>query len=284
MPSRKPKRLTFKTKPEMTSWDEIVAMWSEAQATGVFDGGWLYDHLYPIYGEPTGPCFEGWTALSYLAGRFEDLRLGLMVTAIPYRNPAVLTKMATTFDHFSGGRLDLGLGCGWNEDEARSFGMPLLPIGERLDQFDEACQIIRELFTEDTVTFHGDHYQLSEARCEPRPVQKPYPPLCMGGAGEKRMLKLVARYADDWNYPGGTTEDFKHKIDVLHSHCATEGRDPSDITVSCHVFVADEPEQTAESARQFFEAGAEHLCLYFMDNSKPELVAPTAEAVVAAVG
>jgi alkanesulfonate monooxygenase SsuD/methylene tetrahydromethanopterin reductase-like flavin-dependent oxidoreductase (luciferase family) len=207
-----------------------------------------------------------------------------MVTGVPYRNPAVLAKMAATFDHFSGGRLDLGLGAGWNQDEANAYGMPLLPIGKRLEQFEEACAVLTALFERDATTFDGKHYRLSDARCEPKPLQKPHPPFVMGGSGEKKMLRIVARHADDWNFVGGPVEDFRRKIDVLHEHCRGVGRDPSAIAISCHIVAGAEPGQTAEIAARFATAGAEHLCLYFLDNARPDLLGPTAEAVAAAVG
>jgi alkanesulfonate monooxygenase SsuD/methylene tetrahydromethanopterin reductase-like flavin-dependent oxidoreductase (luciferase family) len=205
-----------------------------------------------------------------------------MVTAMPYRNPAVLAKMVATIDHASGGRLDLGLGAGWYDDEAIAYGMPLLPIGRRLAQFEEGCGVVTSLLTTETTTFAGRYYELEEARCEPKPLQKPYPPILMGGVGEKRFLKIVAHYADDWNYPGGTAADFKHKLAVLHSHCGTLGRDPSTITPSCHIYVTESAAQTADQAAEFVEAGARHICLYFQDNTKAEAIGPTADAVVRA--
>jgi len=277
-------RLTFKTKPEDTTWQALAEMWEEGERIELFDGGWLFDHFYPIYGDPSGPCFEGWSALSFLAGRTERLRLGLMVTGNPYRSPALLANMATTFDHFSSGRLDLGIGAGWNEIEANAYGIPLLPIGKRLDQFEEACEIVDALLTRETATFEGVHYTLHDAHCEPKPLQKPRPPLVMGGVGEKRFLKIAARFADDWNYPGGSPEDFRHKLGVLHRHCEAVGRDPGAITPSCHIFVADEPIDTAKEAAAYVDAGVRHVCLYFQDNSRAELMRPTAEAVAAAIG
>lgn len=278
------RRITFKTKPEYSTWQQILDMWLEGERIELYDGGFLFDHFYPIYGDPSGPCFEGWSALSYLAGRTRRIRLGLMVTGVPYRNPAVLAKMAATFDHFSAGRLDLGLGAGWHELEAKAYGMPLLPIKQRLDQFEEACAALTALFENDITTYDGAHVRLTEARLEPKPVQKPHPPFVMGGSGEKRMLKIVACYADDWNFVGGPIDDFRRKLDVLRGHCATLRRDPADITVSCHVVAGDEPAQTATQAAAFAEAGAEHLCLYFIDNARPDLLGPTAEAVAGAVG
>jgi len=286
LPSRampKPIRLTFKTRPQDTSWPDLLAMWLAAEAIPALDGGFLYDHFYPIYGDSKGPCFEGWTALSYLAGRTRRLRLGLMVTGNPYRHPAVLANMAATFDVFSEGRLDLGLGAGWNEEESGAYGIPLLPWKQRFDQLDEACQIIHSLLTQEWTDFEGRHYRLTRARCEPKPVQRPRPPLLIGGAGEKRTLRIAAKYADDWNFPGGSPEQFAHKVAVLNDHCADVGRDPAEIALSTHLIAGPDVAATAAAAAGFKAAGATHLCLYFWDNRDPERLAKTVEAVVQAI-
>ncbi|MFO0689159.1 MAG: LLM class F420-dependent oxidoreductase [Myxococcota bacterium] len=277
-------RLTFKTRPQDTAWPDLLAMWLEAEQIEALDGGFLYDHFYPIYGDSTGPCFEGWTALAYLAGRTQRLRLGLMVTGNPYRHPAVLANMAATFDVVSGGRLDLGLGAGWNEEEASAYGIPLLPWKQRFDQFDEACRIIHSLLTQTTTTFLGEHYRLENARCEPKPIQKPRPPFLIGGGGEKRTLRIAAKYADDWNFPGGSPEQFAHKVAVLHDHCADVGRDPKEIALSTHVLASADVAATAAAAAGMVGAGATHLCLYFWDNRDPSLLGRTVEAVHQAIG
>ncbi len=276
---RPERRLSFKTRPQDTGWSELLDMWLEAERIPDYDGGFLFDHFYPIFSDSKGPCFEGWTALSYLAGRTRRLRLGLMVSGNPYRHPALLANMAASFDVFSGGRLDLGLGAGWNEEEARAYGIPLLPWRARFDQLDEACQVLHQLLTQETTTFRGQHYQLENARCEPKPLQKPRPPLVIGGQGEKRTLRIAAKYADDWNFPGGTPEQFAHKVSVLHRHCAELGRDPSEIALSTHVLAGSDPEATAAAGAAFAAAGATHLCLYFFDNRKPDLLGRSAEAV-----
>ncbi|MBM4266264.1 MAG: TIGR03560 family F420-dependent LLM class oxidoreductase [Deltaproteobacteria bacterium] len=277
------KRITFKTAPERTEWSRLLDTWLEAEQIEALDGGWLFDHFYPIYGDPTGPCFEGWTALSYLAGRTKRLRLGLLVTGNPYRHPSVLANMAATFDVFSGGRLDLGLGAGWNQIEADALGLELLPIRDRLSQFEEACGVVDSLLTKETTTFTGRFYRLTDARCAPKPVQRPRPPFIIGGVGEKRMLRICARWADDWNFPGGSPEMFREKVAILHRHCAEIGRDPSEITLSTHVFAGDDPAKTAADSVGFAEAGAQHLVLYFLSPAAPGLLGRTVEAVTAAL-
>ncbi len=277
------RRISFKTRPQDTEWQPLLDFWLEAERIDALDGGWLFDHFYPIHGDSSGPCFEGWTALSYLAGRTQRLRLGLMVSGNLYRHPAVLANMVATFDVFSGGRLDLGLGAGWNEEESGAYGIELLPIGPRLDQLEEACEIIDALLTREWTDFEGRHYRLKAARCEPKPVQRPRPPLVIGGQGEKRTLRIAARWADDWNFPGGTPEQLAHKVEVLHAHCADVGRDPAEITVSTHVMAGAEPGETAAAAAALAGAGAQHLCLYFFDCSDPGRIGPTVEAVRSAL-
>ena len=283
------RRLSFKTKPQHTRWDDLLAMWLEAETIEALDTGWLFDHFYPIFPDASeGPCFEGWTALSYLAGRTERLRLGLLVTGNPYRHPAVLANMAASFDVFSGGRLELGLGAGWNEEESSAYGIELLPIGQRMDQFEEACEVIHRLLTEEKVSFAGRHYQLEDARCEPKPVQAPRPPFVIGGQGEKRTLRIAARWADEWNLPMGapylTPEQFAHKVEVLHGHCADVGRDPAEITLSVQHTCGADLNQSAAHIAAFVDAGAEHVILYFEDNSDPKRLGQAVDAVLARVG
>ena len=282
------RRLGFKTKPQHTSWDDLLAMWLEAERIEALTSGWLFDHFYPIFPDASeGPCFEGWTALAYLAGRTERLRLGLLVTGNPYRHPAVLANMAATFDVFSGGRLELGIGAGWNEQESGAYGIELLPIGKRMDQLEEACEVIHRLLTEERVDFAGEHYQLTDARCEPKPVQRPRPPIVIGGQGEKRTLRIAARFADEWNFPYGepflTAEQFAHKVSVLHRHCADVGRDPAEISLSVQHSVSDDLDATAGHIAEFVAAGADHVILYFDDNSDPSRLGKAVDAVLGRV-
>src|SRR5262249_41133884 len=163
------------------------------------------------------------------------LRLGTLVTGIHYRHPAVLANMAATVDIISSGRLELGIGAGWNEEESGAYGIALGTPRERSDRFEEACGVLVGLLTQEMTTFDGTYYQLKDARCEPKGPQRPHPPICIGGSGEKRTLRTTARYAQHWNFVGGTPDEFARKRDVLHAHCADLGRDPKQITLSSHV-------------------------------------------------
>jgi len=279
-------RLSFgiKTAPQHTTYEEMLAVWREADATPAFEHAWLFDHFAPINSDLDGPCLEGWTTLTALATQTTRLRLGLMVVGNTYRHPAVLAKTAATLDVISGGRLDLGLGAGWNVYEHESMGIPLYPPGERIRRFGEACQMIKLLFTQPTTDFDGRYYLLKEARCEPKPIQKPWPPFVIGGGGEKLMLRIVAEHADVWNFAGGTAEEFARKVGILHEHCAAVGRDPAEITLSMQLRLDyDDLPGATRTLQAFVDAGATHLVLYLPPPFPDGIVRRLADEVVASV-
>mgnify|MGYP000630878907 CR=1 FL=1 len=183
-------RWGIKTAPQHTTYEAMLDVWQEADRTPVFEHAWLFDHFNPIQGSLDGPCFEGWTLLSALAAQTERVRLGLMVAGNTYRHPAVHAHMAATVDVISGGRLDFGVGAGWNEYEHESMGIPLYAPGERIRRLGEACEITKRLWTQHLTDFDGRYYQLQEARLEPKPIQKPYPPIVIGGSGEQLASAL----------------------------------------------------------------------------------------------
>src|SRR5580700_9114758 len=198
-------RFAVKTSPQDTMWDAILAVWREADDIGVFESGWVSDHFYPMHGlAPGAGRLEGWITLAALAQATRRLRLGTLVTGIHYRHPAVLANMAATLDIVSGGRLEIGIGAGWNEEESGGYGIELGSPAERSDRFEEACEVIVSLLTRPATDFTGRYYQLTNARCEPKPVQQPHPPVCIGGSGERRTLRTAARFAQHWNFAGGT--------------------------------------------------------------------------------
>jgi F420-dependent oxidoreductase-like protein len=252
-------RFAIKTAPQHTTWADMLAVFREADSIDLFESGWTFDHFYPIRGDTDGPCLEGWVTLTALAQATSRLRLGVLVTGIHYRHPAVLANMAATLDIVSGGRLEIGIGAGWNEQESSAYGITLGSPRERSDRFEEACQVIVSLLSSESTDFDGRHYVLKGARCEPKPVQRPHPPICIGGSGEKRTLRTAARFAQHWNYVGGTVDDFRRKLGVLERHCAEVGRDRGEITVSTHIrFDPDRgPEASAEAAATYAEAGCQ---------------------------
>jgi F420-dependent oxidoreductase-like protein len=207
----------------------MKAVFLEADAIPVFEHAWLFDHFNPIQGDLDGPCFEGWTTLAALAAVTNRIRVGLMVAGNTYRHPAVHAHMAATVDVLSGGRVDFGVGAGWNVYEHESMGLPLYGTGERIRRLGEACEITKRLFTQHLTDFDGRYYQLKEARLEPKPIQKPYPPFVIGGAGEQLTLRVVAQYADVWNSMPADVAEFQRKRSILDEHCAVVGRNPADI-------------------------------------------------------
>lgn len=274
----------IKTSPQHTTYDAIRTVWLEAEDIPVIEHAWLFDHMAPIQGDVGGDCLEGWTALAALAGITERLRLGLMVTGNTYRHPAVLAKIAATLDQISHGRLDFGIGAGWNVYEHESMGIPLYKPGERIRRLGEACEIIRRLFTEPTVDFDGKYYQLKEARSEPKPVQRPYPPFVIGGGGEQLTLRVVAKYADIWNYTGGSVEEFSHKVNVLREHCAEIERDPASIELSYqHRINADDFAASVPAIERFMEAGATHIVIVLPTPHGEGLATRVAEEIIAKV-
>jgi F420-dependent oxidoreductase-like protein len=272
-------RFAFKTSPQDTTWADMLAVWQVADDIELFESGWTFDHFYPIFSDSTGPCMEGWTTLTALAQATTRLRMGTLVTGIHYRHPAILANMATTLDIVSGGRLELGIGAGWNEEESGAYGIELGTPAERSDRFEEACEVIVGLLTQDTTTFQGRYYQLSEARNEPKPVQRPHPPICIGGSGERRTLRTAARFAQHWNFVGGTPEEFARKRDVLHQHCEDLGRDPTEILLSSHVRYAGDPKAAAEQAAALADVGADLGIVYLPPPLHPGVLEPLATAL-----
>jgi F420-dependent oxidoreductase-like protein len=253
-------RFGIKTAPQHTNYTDMLAVWQAADAVEVFEHAWLFDHFIPLGGDLDGPCLEGWTLLAAYAAQTRRIRVGLMVTGNTYRHPAVLANMGATVDIISNGRLDMGIGAGWNQLEHESYGIELLPPGKRISQFEEACEVIRLLWTQQYADFDGSYYQLQHARCEPKPIQKPYPPIVIGGSGERRTLRVVAKYADVWNFAGGTADEFRHKLAVLEEHCRAVGRDCAAIEKSIQLMVnPDDLPELVERTRDFVAAGATHI-------------------------
>ncbi len=196
---------------------------------------WLVDHFWTL-GLPDVDLLEAMAMMSAIAARTERVRIGTLVLCNSFRNPALLAKSLTTIDHISNGRLEVGLGAGWMEQEYRANGYEFPSVGTRLRQLEEGLQILKAMFTENRATFKGRYYTVTDAPNNPKPVQKPHPPIMIGGAGEKVMLRLVAKYADRWNCPAGY-RDFKKTLGVLHEHCRAVARDPKEITVSEQLMV-----------------------------------------------
>jgi len=274
-------RFAFKTSPQDTTWADMLAVWRAADDIDVYDSGWTFDHFYPIFSDSTGPCLEGWTTLTALAQATTRLRLGTMVTGIHYRHPAVLANMASALDIISGGRLEVGIGAGWNEEESGAYGIELGSMRERFDRFEEACQVLISLLSRETTDFDGTYYQLTGARNEPKGPQRPHPPICIGGSGEKRTLPITARYAQHWNFVGGSPEQFAHKRAVLAQHCSLIGRDPAEITMSAQLRLgADRPYgRVVDDAAAMSAEGVDLAVIYIDTPHDPAVLEPMAEAI-----
>jgi F420-dependent oxidoreductase-like protein len=274
-------RFAFKTSPQHTTWADMLAVFQEGDRIELFESGWVFDHFYPIVGDHNGPCLEGWITMTALAQATTRVRIGNLVTGIHYRHPAVLANMAATLDIISGGRLELGIGAGWNEEESGAYGMALGTPRERSDRFEEATQVLISLLSQETTDFAGSYYQLSGARNEPKGPQRPHPPICIGGSGEKRTLRTVAKYAQHWNFVGGAPEEFARKRDILYAHCEAVGRDPKDITLSSHVRYGPDgdPARVAENAAALGEVGLDLAIVVMPVPHRAEMLAPLAEAL-----
>ncbi len=233
--------------------DDVLAFNQQciAALSPAFTTLWLEDHFQVADTEH----LECLTTLSYLAARYPRFRVGSLVLGQSYRNPALLAKMAANLQALTGGRLILGLGAGWKEDEYRAYGYPFPPIKTRMEQLEEAIQILRALWTTAPATFVGRHYAIHDAYCVPHPA--PPIPLLVGGGGEQRTLAIVARYADWWNFNSCPVEEYARKVSVLHQHCAALGRDPAQIRLSylSTLSVSDDPARVQRSSQKHYIAG-----------------------------
>lgn len=240
-----------------TTWEAMLSV-AKTMDRGHWTSAWTFDHFVPPlpFMDEAGDCLEGWATLIGLAVSTQHLRWGCIVSGNTYRNPALLAKMAATTDQMTGGRLELGIGAAWHQREHEAYGWDYPSMRERSDRLEEACALIRALFTADgPVDFEGRYYRLDKAPFAPKCTQQPHVPIMVGGGGERRTLRTLAMYGDIMNV-SGTPEVIKHKFEVLEKHCAKVGRDPAEITRTVFLPVAlqDNP-QKAERLRGLFGAG-----------------------------
>ena len=256
------------TAPMQVSYDDIVRVWREADTIPQIEHAWLFDHLLPIGGDPDGPIFEGWTLLAAMAAQTQRLRLGLLVTSNRFRPPAMLAKIAATVDIVSDGRLDFGIGAGSRPGvpiagrEYAANGLPFYDSEQAVGTLAEALTVIRRLWTEDEpFDFDGTYIQLTGAYCNPKPVQRPHPPIMIGGAASA-TLRVVAEHADVWNIPGRDAADLIARSALLDRFCTEIGRDPAEITRSVTQPVSyDDPGGTRDSIAAAVTAGFRHVVL-----------------------
>jgi alkanesulfonate monooxygenase SsuD/methylene tetrahydromethanopterin reductase-like flavin-dependent oxidoreductase (luciferase family) len=268
----------IKTSQMGLSYEEILCTWREADELSEFEHAWLWDHLIPLRGPANADALEAWTLLAALASQTTRLKIGVIVTSNRIRPPAVLAKMAATVDIISGGRLIFGIGAGGArnldpaltaifEREFGAYGIELVSLRDAISALGEALEICKRLWTDDDpFDFVGDHYRLTAAICEPKPIQTPHPPILVGAGGERRSLRIVAQHADIWNAPVRTADEFRHKSAVLDRHCAEVGRDAAQITRQVQLIVSvDEAEDARRQAIEFVHAGATQIVLALRD-------------------
>ena len=224
---------SFPGVPDDALFDRVVENAKAAEAAG-FDLVTVMDHFYQIrgVGPETEPMLEAWSTLAALAARTTKISLSTLVTGVTYRNPALLAKTVTTLDVISKGRAILGIGAAWNDSEHAGYGFEFPPIAERMDRLEEAVTIIKLMFTEERPSFEGKHYRIDRALNRPRPIQPGGPKILVGGSGEKRTLKILARHGDIGHWFFGPVEDLKRKKEVFERHCEAEGRDPSTVLLT----------------------------------------------------
>jgi F420-dependent oxidoreductase-like protein len=253
--------------------DSLKNLVTKAENSG-FDSFWVMDHFHQIQfvGRPEEPMLEGWTIISMLAGITTKIKLGTLVTGIIYRYPSVLAKVAATLDVLSKGRLFMGIGAGWNEQESLAYGISFPSNQERMLRLEEAIQIIRKMWTEEPyASFNGKYYQIHNAYCNPKPVQKPSPPILVGGSGERKTLKIVAKYADACNL-FGSPEIVRKKLVVLKEHCKSVGRDYDSIlkTKLAAIIVDDNTDKVKNRMRETFGGISEEQIKEFVIYGTPE--------------
>lgn len=239
------------------TWEEIARRARLAEDWG-FDGVWVFDHFKALYGDPDGPCFEGWSLLAALAVTTEKVRLGALVTGVTYRHPSVLAAQAVTIDHISKGRLEFAIGAAWFEQEHRELGIGFPGPAERIGRLEEAVHLTRSLWTGDEVHLEGEHYSLDGATYRPKPLQEPHPPIWIGASGEKRTIPLAGRVADVW-HGFGSPSALKRKAAVLGRSAEAAGRDPSAITKATSLSISEPTDEIRATAEQLENLGFGYL-------------------------
>ena len=277
----RPARHAIKTPPQHTTWPELLSVWRAADQIEVFESAWNWDHFYPLAPPYDGPNLEGWTMLAALAQATNRIRIGTMVNGMHHRHPAVTANMIATLDHISGGWLEFGIGAGWNTRESDAYGIPLGTPGERSDRFEEGVEVIVSLLSGKSTTFSGEYYRLTDAWCEPKPLQR-HVPIVIGGSGRRRTLRTAARFADQWDgLFGESTAEWQELDEVLQGHCVALGRDPSEITRSVHLMFEPgvDPRVLVARANEFFAVGVDVVVWSWRGPMDPARLEPLARAI-----
>lgn len=271
-------RFALSTSPQRTTWPWLAEVWDRADQHEVFESAWTFDHFYPLFGDSSEDCLEGWVTLTALLARTQRLRGGVLVSGMIYRHPGLLANMAVTLDHTSGGRLELGVGAGWNVEECDAYGIELGSLRERFDRFAEGLEVIESLLTRDTTTYAGRYYQLTDAMCWPKPVQRPLP-VCIGGKGRLRTLPLAGRFAHHWNYSGVDPAEFADLRTLLGEHAAGCGRDVDHIMCSALARYTGDADALRREVDGFAAVGADLIIVTVPKEAPPTVVDDIAEAL-----
>ncbi|HEY6568523.1 MAG TPA: TIGR03560 family F420-dependent LLM class oxidoreductase [Actinomycetota bacterium] len=221
------------------TFDQLVSRARMAEGAGL-EGAWVFDHFKALYADPMGPCLESWTLLAGLARETSTIRLGTLVTGMTYRHPSVLAAEVVTVDHLSNGRVECAVGAAWNEPEHRELGIPLPPPPERMDRFEEGVQVLRALFTQDHVSFQGRYFTLDDATYHPRPIQRPSPPIWVGGTGRLRTLPIAGRYADAWHGWADDANELGEMSTIIDRAAEEAGRDPATILRASSLSISED--------------------------------------------
>ena len=274
-------RFAIKTPPHHAEWSAFLDFWKAADEIELFESAWNWDHFYPLAAPYDGPNLEGWTMLAALAQATSRIRIGSMVNGMHHRHPAVTANMAATLDHISGGRFELGMGAGWNFMESDAYGIELGELRDRSDRLEEGMKVIVSLLANKATTHSGRFFELTDAWCEPKPVQD-HIPIVIGGKGRLRTLRTAAMYADQWDmtFPASPAE-WSELNEVLDGHCETVGRDAAEIDRSTHLGFDPEasPAEHADLAASFFAAGVDIVVWSLRGPLDPARLAPLAAAL-----
>jgi F420-dependent oxidoreductase-like protein len=267
---------------EGVTWDDWLALARATEELG-FEGLFRSDHYGTVVAEDERGSLDAWATLAALAAVTSRIRLGTLVSPATFRHPSVLAKNAVTVDHVSGGRLELGLGAGWNESEHARYGFPFPPLRERMDAFAEQLEIVHRQWHDEPFAFEGEHYRLTDSDARPKPVQSPHPPLIVGGSGRKRSVALAAKWADEYNAVSPTPDEARAVRERIDRACELEGRDPLPLSVMTGV-PDGSPEDAVRALAELAEAGVERVMLQHLDHTNLDVLRVIAEKVAPRIG
>ncbi|HEY7478352.1 MAG TPA: TIGR03560 family F420-dependent LLM class oxidoreductase [Actinomycetota bacterium] len=252
------------------SWEEVVSRARLAEDAG-FEGVWAFDHFKALYGDPGGPALEAWTLLAGLARETSRVRIGTLVTGMTHRQPSVLAAQVVTVDHLSGGRVECAVGAAWNEPEHRELGIAFPPAGERMDRLEEGVQAMRLLFTQDDVTFEGRYVRLEHATYRPRPIQRPHPPIWVGGTGRQRLLPIAGRHADAWHGWADDADELRSMMGIVDRAAEEAGRDPRSILRASSLSISEPWDEVRRSYEWMAGCGVRYLVVEWPSEGQERL-------------